>query len=335
VLSGRSTTEKHRIVSGEHHQLLRLDREEKNHLSADEEEQCYALLAPLIKKADVIVLSDYAKGYFSKNFAQRIIACAKFEKKIILADFKPESGDYFLGVDIFTPNLKEARELTGRHEVEEVGLRLVRDFGAHAVVTRGSEGMSLFRREDGSHHYIPGKKARALDVSGAGDTAIAVLALGVAVGLAIVDAATLANEAAAMVVQKPGTATLSREELASALKGENLVENVKIILKVWGYEQWIENNEKYCCKILGLNKGYQCSLHYHKNKDETFLVTAGHVRLELGGEVLHLRPGSFARVLPNTPHRFAGIEDSLIMEISTHHEDSDSYRIEESKKMDG
>ena len=144
----------------------------------------------------------------------------------------------------------------------------------------------------------------------------------------------LANEAGAIVVQKPGTATLSREELASTVEGKNHVESVKMIPKLWGYEQWIENNEKYCCKILALNKGYQCSLHYHKNKDETFLVTAGHVRLELGDEVMHLRPGSFVRVLPNTPHRFAGIEDSLITEISTHHEDSDSYRIEESRKMD-
>ncbi len=107
-----------------------------------------------------------------------------------------------------------------------------------------------------------------------------------------------------------------------------------MVPKLWGYEQWIQNNDKYCCKILGLNKGYQCSLHYHKNKDETFLVTSGHVRLELGDQVIHLRQGSFARVLPNTPHRFAGMEDSVIMEISTHHEDSDSYRIEESRKMD-
>jgi mannose-6-phosphate isomerase-like protein (cupin superfamily) len=94
---------------------------------------------------------------------------------------------------------------------------------------------------------------------------------------------------------------------------ENRVENVALVPKLWGYEQWIENNEKYCCKILGLNKGYQCSLHYHKNKDEMFLVTAGHVRFELGGEVMHLRPGSFVRVPPNTPHRFAGIEDSLLI----------------------
>ena len=84
--------------------------------------------------------------------------------------------------------------------------------------------------------------------------------------------------------------------------------------------------------MLSLNKGYQCSLHYHKNKDETFVITEGQVRLELGSEVLHLRPGAFIRIPPNTHHRFTGIEDSLIMEVSTHHEESDSYRLEESRK---
>ena len=112
------------------------------------------------------------------------------------------------------------------------------------------------------------------------------------------------------------------------------IDAVKIVPKLWGYEKWLENNEKYCCKILSLNKGYQCSLHYHKNKDETFLVTKGRLRLELGEKVLLMGIGDFVRVLPGTKHRFAGTEDALILEISTHHEDDDSYRIEESRKMD-
>ncbi len=112
------------------------------------------------------------------------------------------------------------------------------------------------------------------------------------------------------------------------------IDNVAIVPKLWGYEKWLENNDKYCCKILSLNKGYQCSLHYHKNKDETFLVTKGRIRLELGSETMLLDKGDFVRVLPGTQHRFAGIENSLIIEMSTHHEDKDSYRIEKSRKMD-
>jgi rfaE bifunctional protein kinase chain/domain len=335
VSDDRLTIEKHRIVSGENHQLLRLDHEKKENLTMAEEARSYALIVPIVEQCDAVIFSDYAKGFFSKQFAQKIIALAKAQKKIMLADFNtPKHKDYFLGVDVVKPNFKEARALTGLDEIEKMGPQLVRDLGANIVVTRGGEGMSLFRREAGTHHHVPGKKIPVFDVSGAGDTSIAVLALGLAVGLTIEDSMTLANEAGAIVVQKPGTATLTCEELASTIKGDNHIDSVKMVPKLWGYEQWIENNEKYCCKILGLNKGFQCSLHYHKNKDETFLVTSGHVRLELGDQVMHMRQGSFARVLPNTPHRFAGIEDSVIMEVSTHHEDSDSYRIEESRKMD-
>jgi rfaE bifunctional protein kinase chain/domain len=334
VFAHHPTTEKHRIVSEDNHQFLRLDREEKKNLTLEEENSLYDLIVPAVKQCDAVIFSDYAKGFFSEQFARKVVALAKTEKKIMLADFNPKHKSYFMGVDIVTPNLKEARELSGLQDIEEIGPWIVREMGVHAVVTRGGEGMSLFQREDASHHYVPGKKIRVFDVSGAGDTSIAVLALGIAVGLDIKDAVMLANEAGTIVVQKPGTATLSPEELMAVAGSSNRIENIAIVPKVWGYEQWIQNNEKYCCKILGLNKGYQCSLHYHKNKDETFIVTSGHVRMELGGEVTHLRPGSFVRVPPNTPHRFAGIEDSLIMEVSTHHEDSDSYRIEESRKMD-
>ncbi|HEY5220735.1 MAG TPA: PfkB family carbohydrate kinase [Candidatus Paceibacterota bacterium] len=332
--SNRPTIEKQRIVFGENHQLLRLDSEQRGNLTPTEEERSYALLLPLVKECDVIVLSDYGKGFFSEQFAQKIIALAKTEKKTVLADLKPAHKKYFFGVDVITPNLKEAREMTGLSDLLDVGPKLVQEFGAHAIVTLGGEGMSLFRREDASHYHAPGKKIKVFDVSGAGDTSIAVLALGMAGGLNIDDAVMLANEAGSIVVQKPGTATLSREELMSALRTTNHVEGISMTPKVWGYERWVENNDRYCCKILGVNKGYQCSLHYHKNKDETFLVTEGQIRFELGDEVMHLRPGSFIRVPPNTPHRFAGIEDSLIMEFSTHHDDADSYRIEESRKMD-
>lgn len=338
VHGGRPTIEKQRILSGETHQLIRLDIEQIEHLTDEEEEQFYVLAAPVIQRSDAVIFSDYAKGLFSERLTQRLIAFAKAERKIILADFKPKNKSYFRGVDLVSPNLKEAREMTGLYEIEAIGPSIVAELGAHAVVTRGGEGISVFRRGEKAgaveHHHVPGKKIKVFDVSGAGDTSIAVLALGMVAGLDLAGAAMLANEAGAIVVQKPGTASLTQEELASAFVGDNHVENVKIVPKLWGYEKWIENNEKYCCKILGLNKGYQCSLHYHKNKDEMFLVTSGHVRFELGEEVMHLRAGSFIRVPPNTPHRFAGIEDSLIMEVSTHHEDSDSYRIEESRKMD-
>jgi quercetin dioxygenase-like cupin family protein len=74
-------------------------------------------------------------------------------------------------------------------------------------------------------------------------------------------------------------------------------------------------------------------LHYHKIKDETFLVVKGHIRLEHGKKVLHMRPGDFVRIPPGVKHRFRGMEDSEVMEVSTHHDETDSYRLEKSRKV--
>lgn len=101
--------------------------------------------------------------------------------------------------------------------------------------------------------------------------------------------------------------------------------------KVWGAEYWIENNDRYCCKVLVLNAGRQCSLHHHKLKDETFLMLSGRVILEVDDAVETMRAGDFIRLRPNTEHRFRGIERSVMIEISTHHDDADSYRAEASR----
>ena len=332
----RPTTEKHRVIAKNGHQLFRLDVETTDHLDMTQEHRLYTRIAPLIKKSDVLILSDYAKGVFSRKLAQTIITSAKKARKLVLADFKPKHKLYFRDADIVSPNLEEAREMTGLDRIDEIGTRLARDLRAHVALTRGEEGISVFRYKGRKPAYhVPGKRIRMFDVAGAGDTVIATLALGIASGLELEAAAVLANEAGAITVQKPGTATLSLEELASAFKVSSHIESAKAIPKVWGYEKWLENNEKYCCKVLSVKKGYQCSLHYHKKKDETFVVTGGHIRLELGNEILHLRPGAFIRIPPRTKHRFTGIEDSLIMEVSTHHDEADSYRLVKSRKVTG
>lgn len=110
---------------------------------------------------------------------------------------------------------------------------------------------------------------------------------------------------------------------------------MKIVPKVWGSELWIVNNSLYCGKILKLNKGWQGSRHYHKIKTETFYVLKGMVRLELGGEApMILYPGGNVTIQPGTPHRFAGIEDSEIVEFSTTHDDRDTYRETESGPLE-
>lgn len=101
--------------------------------------------------------------------------------------------------------------------------------------------------------------------------------------------------------------------------------------KVWGTELWIVNRD-YCGKLLYLNKDSQCSLHYHKIKDETFYILKGKVQLEYKGNVRIMNEGEEQHIAKGMPHRFKGLEDSVMIEFSTHHDDKDSYRLEESKK---
>jgi mannose-6-phosphate isomerase-like protein (cupin superfamily) len=107
----------------------------------------------------------------------------------------------------------------------------------------------------------------------------------------------------------------------------------KVVEKGWGQELWIVNNDKYCGKILKFNAGSKFSMHYHIEKEETFYVLKGHLVLnyfdlanaEIKSE--HLYCGDVIDIPQCNPHKLEAIEDSSIIEISTHHEDSDSYRI--------
>lgn len=114
---------------------------------------------------------------------------------------------------------------------------------------------------------------------------------------------------------------------------------LQTVKKLWGYEDWIVN-EEYCAKILTILPGFACSLHYHPKKKETFFVLFGQVRLEqidVRGTRFEeiLKSGDTRTIMPKTPHRFSSANDSpaTIWESSTHHEDTDVVRIEESKAL--
>lgn len=112
---------------------------------------------------------------------------------------------------------------------------------------------------------------------------------------------------------------------------------VNVVEKVWGREEWIVNNSKYCGKKMIFNKGYRCSMHYHKIKEETFYILSGKVLLETKlndeKESKVLVPGDIANIEPYRLHRITGLEDSEVIEFSTHHMDDDSYRVELSGKV--
>jgi len=109
------------------------------------------------------------------------------------------------------------------------------------------------------------------------------------------------------------------------------MDKIKLVKKAWGEEHWIANQD-YCGKLLILKRGLRCSLHLHKKKDEVFYIYRGKVLMEAGNKKWIMKQGDKQHILPNTLHRFTGLTDAEIIEFSSHHEDSDSYRKEPSGK---
>lgn len=118
--------------------------------------------------------------------------------------------------------------------------------------------------------------------------------------------------------------------------------HMKYVPKSWGYELWIVNNEKYCGKILFVKQGQWLSYHFHKIKDEVLYVQSGRARFVIsryedgtGPKEFELRPGEAFHVTPGSPHQIEALEDLTIIEFSTQHADSDSYRLSLSKGEGG
>ncbi len=105
-----------------------------------------------------------------------------------------------------------------------------------------------------------------------------------------------------------------------------------VVDKVWGQEVWLVNETEYCLKILEIKAGAAGSLHYHRIKKETFILQKGKILLQIGNEGYLLGKDIKPMTInPKTPHRIIGIEDSLILEVSTHHDDADVERLEPSR----
>jgi mannose-6-phosphate isomerase-like protein (cupin superfamily) len=109
-------------------------------------------------------------------------------------------------------------------------------------------------------------------------------------------------------------------------------DEIEIHPKVWGEEHWIVNTS-YCGKKLVLRQGYRCSVHHHRLKDEVFYLISGRVLMEVDGASRVLCPGMKQHIRPGEKHRFTGLEESEIIEFSTHHVEEDSYRDEPSGRV--
>jgi D-beta-D-heptose 7-phosphate kinase/D-beta-D-heptose 1-phosphate adenosyltransferase len=218
----RPTTKKTRILAG-HQQVLRIDRETKQEISQADAARLVQFVKERIHSFNVILLSDYGKGLFTEIVLRQVIDVARENKKTIVVDPKGLNFKKYAGATAITPNKKEASLAAGIEIVDNASLmaagqRLLHDIPVQNVLmTCGKEGMVLF--EDDKEPYRIATEARQVfDVSGAGDTVLAVLGLGLASGASFRQAATLANVAAGIVVGKVGTATVSQEELQRALE---------------------------------------------------------------------------------------------------------------------
>ena len=218
---GRPTTRKTRVIAAHQH-VLRIDRETKKDISAQTFEKITRFIRKTIPETDVVLVSDYGKGLITRALMAEIVETAKKYKKTTIAD--PKGLDYskYSGVTLITPNKKEAAlasgiEITNSATLAEAGARILETVNVgKLIVTCGKEGMVLFERKK-KPYMIRAEARQVYDVSGAGDTVIAVLGLCAASGASFKDGASVANRAAGIVVGKVGTATVSAEELSSAL----------------------------------------------------------------------------------------------------------------------
>ena len=223
----RPTTVKTRFVSGGH-QLLRLDEEDSAPIAPALEAQVLAEFAQALPRADIVVLSDYAKGVLTDRVLADAVALARAAGRRVIADPKRGSFGAYHGVDVLTPNESEAARASGIATEDDDGAaaageqaRVQADAGA-VLVTRSAKGLTLVRR-DAPPLHVPTRAQAVADVSGAGDTLIAAFAIGLACGAAMLEAAMLANVAAGLSVGKPGTATVSHGELGAALHRRELL----------------------------------------------------------------------------------------------------------------
>ena len=221
------TITKLRIIS-QHQQLIRLDFEED--LICCEKKNLIESYSRLIDQYDVVLLSDYAKGTLSD--VEQLIEIAREKRKFIIVDPKGNDFSKYRGVNLLTPNNSEFEGVSGivknNEDLSQKANKLMRDIELTSLlVTRGELGMSLLQLGKDATH-IKAKAKEVFDVTGAGDTVISVLSAAYAAGMSLEDAAELSNVAAAIVVGKLGTATVTESELRLALK-ENQEHNQGVV----------------------------------------------------------------------------------------------------------
>ncbi len=221
------TISKTRVVARQQ-QIVRVDREKLQRLTEIEVGEVASRLRLLAPELDAIIIEDYGKGFVTEELLHVVSSIAKENRLLVTVDPSPRNPLTWDGVSLVKPNRLEAFAAAGfednhlavepeqNNELLLVGKTLLKKWDTPMVlITLGEQGMMLFQRDQSPHH-IPTRAREVYDVSGAGDTAIAILTLALASGMEPMQAADIANHASGIVVGKLGTACLTPDELLAA-----------------------------------------------------------------------------------------------------------------------
>ncbi|HEY6154961.1 MAG TPA: PfkB family carbohydrate kinase [Candidatus Udaeobacter sp.] len=216
-----------------HQQVVRVDREKIVTPSKTQVAKAVAAVRKSIKETDAIIFEDYGKGFVTSELVTEIAREAVSDGKIVAADPNPRHSVDWRGVTIVKPNRAEAFLAAGipwcdaekapeeDADLQRAGEALLKKWETqYVLITLGEHGMMLFQQND-APHYIRTKARQVFDVSGAGDTAIALFTLGLVCGATPIEAAEIANHASAVVVSKLGTATVTRDELVASFRADS------------------------------------------------------------------------------------------------------------------
>lgn len=212
TVPGRPTTVKTRIVS-QNQQVARVDHETKEWISPEQAQIVSDQTEKLIEENDIVVVSDYDKGLLTPDLLLRLITKAKKERKMILVDPKGRDYQKYRNATLLTPNKKEAQESTGMQCIVTAGSEIIEKLSLDALlVTQGEDGMTIFEK-DREPARLSALARHVYDVTGAGDTVIAALSVGLGSGLDLRTSAKISNVAAGFVVEELGTTAISLSRL--------------------------------------------------------------------------------------------------------------------------
>lgn len=224
VEENRLTIKKTRIVAHQQ-QVVRFDHEARSPFLAKTTRRLSDYVISELSNVDCLAISDYSKGVISKSVLRKILPAARERGIPVIVDPKVNHFALYKNVTLVTPNNLEASQASGIDIQDEASLlkageTILKKLNCQAVlITRGEQGMSLFE-SDGAVTHIPTDAKEVFDVTGAGDTVLSTLALALAVGAPLSEAARLANLAAGIVVGIVGTATIEREMIQRTLAAE-------------------------------------------------------------------------------------------------------------------